>query len=72
MPTENKFEMVVCPYEPKNMILKSELEAHLLNCPKKKELDEIRAKPWFKEGINFINPAVKGVFDYTEEERDDQ
>jgi hypothetical protein len=33
-----KYEMVFCPYEPKNTVLKSKLEEHLKTCPKKLEL----------------------------------
>lgn len=64
------FEMVCCPYEPKNFILKSKLDEHLKTCPKRLEIESIRAKPWFKEGINFMNPQFKSSFDLTVEERD--
>ena len=52
---DKKYEMVYCPYEPKNAILKHKLEEHLKTCPKKKELEQMELKTWFKRGINFIN-----------------
>jgi hypothetical protein len=58
----------VCPYEPRNFLPKSKLEAHLLRCPKVTSQyynlsfvmffrAKIEAKPWYKAGINFMNPA---------------
>jgi hypothetical protein len=47
--------MVFCPFEPKNAVLKSKLDDHLKTCPKKREIEEIQKKPWFKDGINFCN-----------------
>lgn len=47
----------MCPYEPRNFLPKSKLEAHLLRCPKVTSQAKIEAKPWFKAGINFMNPA---------------
>ena len=53
----------MCPYEPKNAILKDKLEEHLKTCPKKRELDEIASKPWYSKGINFMNPELPSCFD---------
>ena len=58
----------MCPYEPRNFLPKSKLEAHLLRCPKVTSQyynlsfvmffrAKIEAKPWYKAGINFMNPA---------------
>ena len=58
-----KYEMVFCPFEPKNSVLKSKLEEHLKTCPKRRELEEIAAKPWYKCGINFMNPELPSCFD---------
>jgi len=63
--------MVFCPYEPKNSVLKSKLEEHLKTCPKRLELEAIKKKPWYKEGINFCNPALQSSFELTAEERDE-
>ena len=61
--------MVFCPYEPKNAVLKSKLEQHLKTCPKRLELEEIKKKPFYTEGVNFMNPGEKSVFDLSEEEK---
>jgi len=58
-----KYEMVFCPFEPKNAVLKDKLEEHLKTCPKKKELDDIASKPWYYKGINFMNPDLPSCFD---------
>ena len=58
-----KYEMVTCPYEPKNQVLKSKLEDHLKTCPKKRELEEIASKPFYQKGINFMNPELFSCFD---------
>ena len=60
---DKKYEMVLCPYEPKNLVLKSKLEDHLKTCPKKRELEEIAAKPFFAKGINFMNPTLHSCFE---------
>ena len=67
---KSKYEMVFCPYEPKNAVLKSKLEEHLKTCPKRLEVESIKSKPWFKEGINFMNPHFKSSFDMSVQERD--
>ena len=55
--------MVLCPYEPRNLVLKSKLDDHLKTCPKKRELDEIASKQWYTKHINFMNPNLPSCFD---------
>jgi hypothetical protein len=62
--------MVFCPYEPKNAVLKSKLEDHLKTCPKRLEIEAIKAKKWYSLGINFMNPQHKSSFDMSQEEKD--
>ena len=40
----SKYEMVFCPFEPKNAVLKTKLEEHLKTCPKRLEIESIKAK----------------------------
>ena len=40
----SKYEMVLCPYEPQNYVLKIKLEDHLKTCPKRLELELISKK----------------------------
>ena len=68
---EQKYEMVFCPYEPKNAVLKSKLDEHLKTCPKRIELEQIQSKRWYKKGINFFNPELRSTFDQTREQRED-
>ena len=68
--TAKKFEVVTCPYEPKNQVLKHKLQEHLKTCPKRLEIEQIEAKSWFSKGINFMNPDKPSNFDLSPEERE--
>ena len=57
------YEMVFCPFEPKNAVLKSKLEEHIKTCPKRIELEKISSKLWYTKGINFANPDLPSCFD---------
>jgi hypothetical protein len=72
----------VCPYEPRNFLPKSKLEAHLLRCPKVTSQynfsfvtffrAKIEAKPWYKAGINFMNPTeTSSIATYYNTAKDD-
>jgi len=63
--------MVFCPYEPKNAVLKDKLEEHLKTCPKRLEIEAVRGRAWFREGINFRNPELRSCFELSEKERND-
>jgi hypothetical protein len=75
--------LVVCPYEPRNFLPKSKLEAHILRCPKVTAQyyligilnffrAKIEAKPWYKAGINFMNPTeTSSIATYYNTARDD-
>lgn len=61
--------MVFCPYEPKNLVLKSKLDEHLKTCPKKLELERMQKKKWYSKDINYCNPEYPSSFDDTKEDR---
>ena len=47
-------EYAVCPYEPKNVMLKTQLEHHLTVCPKREMIRKVEEQPFFNKGINFF------------------
>lgn len=66
---KSKYEMVFCPYEPKNAVLKDKLQEHLKTCPKRLELEVMSKKAWYSEGVNFANPSLPSCFEMSEDER---
>jgi predicted anti-sigma-YlaC factor YlaD len=47
--------IILCPFEDNENIEKKLLEKHLKSCPKAREINEMKAKPFYSERINFFN-----------------
>jgi len=47
--------LVYCPFEENELIEQKLLAKHLKKCPKAKEINEMKAKPFYTEGVNFYN-----------------